>query len=240
MEIKMQNKYKYIVMIPARLGSKRIPKKNIRYLTGKPLIQYPIDVVKNSDLAIETWVNTEDEKLGQAAILLGALFHKRPKELATDTATNRDFTYEFMQKHECDYVIMVNTTSPLLREETFIRFVKYIEENEFDTILSVKPEKEETFFQGKPLNFSLNEKVNSQLLEPTEVIVWALTAWKRTSFMKLHEAGINPVYGGKIGRFIVPKDEACDLDTEEDWKIAEGILKSRTTSEMTVTKYMDL
>ena len=229
---------KIIVMIPARLGSKRIPKKNIRYMCGKPLIQYPIELALKSELCSEVWVNTEDERLGHAAERLGAKFHKRPQELASDTATNRDFTYEFLQKHPCDYVVMVNPTSPLLRSETYQIFFQYLEENDFDTVMSVVTEKEETFYQDKPLNFSLREKINSQLLEPTQKIVWALTAWNRETFMKMQEEGENPVFGGKLGRFEIPKDEACDLDTEEDWKIAEGILQARKC--IAEKKYMDL
>ena len=205
---------------------------------SKPLIQYPIDLIKNETAFDSVWVNTESEELGRVAESFGAAFHKRPLELAGDTATNRDFTYEFMQKHECDYVVMVNTTSPLLRQETIKKFVDFVNGNEYDTIVSVISEKEETFFQGKPLNFSLNKKVNSQMLEPTQKIVWALTAWKRETFMRLQEQGINPVFGGKMGIFEIPKDEACDLDTEEDWKIAEGILQARTT--MTKQKYINL
>ena len=229
---------KYIAMIPARLGSKRIPKKNIRYMLDKPLIQYPIDLVLQSNRFDSVWVNTESEELGKAVQLLGAQFHRRPPELATDTATNRDFTYEFMKKHECDYVIMVNTTSPLLRQDTMNRFLDYVEQNDFDTVLSVVAEKEETFFQGKPLNFSLEKKINSQLLEPTEAVVWALTAWKTSTFIAMQEQGINPVFGGKLGTFAIPKDESCDLDTEEDWNIAEGILMARKNKQE--ARYMEL
>jgi CMP-N-acetylneuraminic acid synthetase len=182
--------YKIIVMIPARLGSKRIPKKNIRYMCGKPLIQYPIELALQSGLCDEVWVNTEDDDLGHAVQKFGAKFHKRPSELASDTATNRDFTYEFLKKHECDYVVMVNPTSPLLRTGTYKSFFEYINENDFDTIMSVVSEKEETFYKGEPLNFSLAEKVNSQLLEPTQKIVWALTAWKRESCINIQASGV--------------------------------------------------
>ena len=229
-----------VAMIPARLGSKRIPKKNIRYMGDKPLIQYPIELALNSGRFSGVWVNTESRELGKAAVKLGVSFHERPAELANDQATNREFTYEFLQKHECDYVVMVNPTSPMLREETMQRFLDYVEENDFDTVLSVIAEKEETFFRGKPLNFSLKEKINSQLLEPTEKIVWALTAWKRESFMRMQEEGNNPVFGGKIGRFAIPKDESCDLDTPEDWKIAEGILISRREEYKLKERYMEL
>ena len=229
---------KIIVMIPARLGSKRIPKKNIRIMCGKPLIQYPIELALKSALCSEVWVNTEDERLGHAVERLGARFHRRPEELASDTATNREFTYEFLQKHECDYVVMVNPTSPLLREETYRKFFQFLNESDYDTIMSVVTEKEETFYEGKPLNFSLKEKINSQLLEPTQKIVWALTAWKRETFMRMQEEGENPVFGGRLARFEIPKDESCDLDTEEDWRIAEGILSAR---QQTIGKaYMEL
>ena len=231
---------KLVAMIPARLGSKRIPKKNIRYMGEKPLIQYPIDLALKSKMFESIWINTESEELGCAAKKLGVKFHKRPAELANDQATNREFTYEFMQKHECDYVIMINPTSPMLRENTMNRFIDYVKNNDFDTVLSVISEKEETFFQGEPLNFSLKEKVNSQMLEPIEKIVWALTAWKRKTFMELQEQGINPVFGGKIGRFPIPKDEPCDLDTPEDWRIAEGILMSRNEKYKMKERYMDL
>lgn len=218
---------KIVAMIPARLGSKRIPKKNIRYMGDKPLIQYPIDLAKNSGRFDSVWVNTESKELGQIAEKMGIQFHQRPDELANDQATNREFTYEFFEKHECDYVVMINPTSPLLRKETMDKFLDYVEENDFDTILSVISEKEETFYKGKPLNFTFDKKINSQLLEPIETVCWALTAWKRETFMKLQESGINPVFGGKVGRFSIPKDESCDLDTLEDWNIAEGMLNSR-------------
>jgi len=229
---------KIIAMIPARLGSKRIPKKNIRYMGDKPLIQYPIDLALNETRFESVWINTESKELGEIIQRLGASFHQRPAELANDTATNREFTYEFLDKHPCDYVIMVNPTSPLLRQETVRKFLNYVEENDFDTILSVVAEKEESFFRGEPVNFSLETKINSQLLEPVERLCWALTAWKRDAFIKLQDQGENPVFGGKMGRFHIPKDESCDLDTQEDWNIAEGMLLAR--QEKFEIKYLDL
>lgn len=223
----MGTNQKIIAMIPARLGSRRIPKKNIRYMDGKPLIQYPIDLALESGCFAEVWVNTESRQLGQVVQAMGAKFHERPAQLAKDQATNREFTYEFMQKHDCSHVVMMNTTSPLLRQDTMQNFIRFVTETDYDTVVSVVAQKEETFFQNKPLNFSLEEKVNSQQLEPTEAIVWALTAWKKETFLRLQEEGKNPVFGGRLGKFTIPKDEACDLDTEEDWRIAEGILESR-------------
>ena len=234
------NQYKMIAMIPARLGSKRIPKKNLRYLGEKPLIQYPIDLALQIPEFESVWVNTESEELGKAIERMGAKFHKRPVEFSADNCTKREFTYHFMCNHACDYVIMVNSTSPLLRIETIQKFIQFVNEHDYDTVLSTVSEKAESFYKGEALNFDLKNKVNSQMLEPVEKTVWALTAWKRETFMKLEQEGICPVFGGKLGTFAIPKDESCDLDTEEDWHIAEGMLKARTMSECAEARYLEL
>lgn len=234
--------YSMIAMIPARLGSKRIPKKNLRYLGDKPLIQYPIDIALQIPDFESVWVNTESEALGRAAEKMGARFHKRPEEFSADNCTNREFTYHFMCNHECDYVVMVNTTSPLLRLDTAQRFVRFVKEHDYDLVLSTLSEKAESFYQGVPLNFDRNQKVNSQYLEPVEFTVWALTAWKRETFMKLEIQDICPVFspGGKIGTFPIPKDEASDLDTEEDWRVAEGALAARLMRESREPRYLEI
>lgn len=231
---------KLTAMIPARLGSKRIPKKNIRYMGEKPLIRYPIDLALQCDRFEEIWLNSESRELGAYAEAAGIRYHERPAWLAGDQATNREFTYEFLEQHDCDYVIMINPTSPLLRVETLQQFLDFTLENRCDTVLSVISEQEETFYRGEPLNFSYEEKKNSQLLEPVEKIVWSMTAWKRDTFLRLARAGSNPVFGGSIGRFPIPKDESCDLDTPEDWRIAEGILLAREEQQNRKERYMEL
>ena len=234
------NKYKFVAMIPARFGSNRIPKKNLRYLGEKPLIQYPIDLALQIPDFDSVWVNTESVELGKAIEKMGAKFHKRPEEFSADNCTNREFTYHFMCNHECDYVIMVNSTSPLLRKETIEKFLEFVNQHDYDTVLSTISEKAESFYKGEPLNFDIKNKVNSQMLEPVEKTVWALTAWKRDTFMKLEQQGVCPVFAGKLGTFAIPKDEACDLDTEEDWKIAEGAIRARNESVNAAPRYLEL
>jgi CMP-N-acetylneuraminic acid synthetase len=197
-------------------------------MQGKPLIQYAIELASQCKAFDSVWVNTESEQLGHLAERLGVCFHRRPESLATDEATNREFTYEFLVAHECDYVVMVNPTSPLLRIETLRGFVDYVKASNSDTVLSVVKDRAETFYEGKPLNFSFTEKVNSQLLTPTERVVWALTAWQRKTYITLERNGQNPVFGGAISTFEIPRDESCDLDIPEDWNIAEGSMLART------------
>lgn len=223
----MKSNIKIIAMIPARMESKRIPKKNIRYIDGKPLILHAIELAQQSGVFSEIWVTSSDIMLRNITEKFGALFHQRDAKLSTDAATNREFTIDFLRVHPCDYVVMINTTSPTLRVETIRSFCQFVAQNEYDTVLSTISEQAESFYQFKPLNFRLDEKINSQLLPPVEKVVWALTAWKRDTFLQLEEQKHNPIFGGKLTTFPIPKDESCDLDTEEDWRIAEGILRSR-------------
>jgi len=219
---------KCVAMIPARMGSKRIPKKNIRLLRGKPLINYAIDLAIQSQRFDEIWVNSESDLLNELAIGSGVKFHKRPVELSSDDATNKDFTTEFLEKHECEFLIMVNPTSPLLRVETVRCFYDLVVDKDYDTVLSVLDEYAECFYDGRPLNFSCEKKINSQNLSPVQKVVWALTAWRRSTFMKAVRERHCGTFAGKIGLFPIPKDESCDLDTLEDWAIAEGMLIARS------------
>jgi CMP-N-acetylneuraminic acid synthetase len=218
---------KLIAMIPARMGSKRVQKKNLRLMCGKPLVQYAIDIAKQSDCFDEIWVNTESEMIGNLAGLCGAGFHRRPDDLATDTATNQDFTTEFLRNHECDYVVMVNPTSPLLKPETVVRFCERVRMGDCDTVLSVLNERTECFYNDQPINFSLTSKINSQEIEPVKKVVWALTAWRKNHFLSAVGKGECGVFSGHVDLFSIPLDESCDIDTQEQWDLAEKMLLSR-------------
>lgn len=225
------SKYNYIAMIPARMGSRRVVKKNIRYMLDKPLINYPIDLAKSESRFNSIWVNTESVALGKYCETLGVNFHKRPAELSNDVATNRDFVYEFLNKHECDYVIMINPTSPTVREETLSKFLDYVDEGTYDTVMTTTQIKAECMMSNKNLNFDKKDKIPSEKLTPIEYITWAFTAWKRDTFINLQETGECPVFGGNLSTFCIPKDESHDIDNEEDWIVAEAMLRARRSKE---------
>lgn len=222
---------KFTAMIPARLGSKRVVKKNIRFLCGKPMMRYAIDAAKASGCFTDIWVNSESGLIGELALASGVAFHRRPDDLALDEATNQDFTYEFLLAHPCDYVVMVNPTSPLLTSDTIRRFCGYVGDGKFDTVLSVLEERAECFFSGNPVNFTTRKKTNSQDLEPVEKVVWALTAWRREHFLAVAKSGGCSVFSGRLGRFAIPLKEACDIDTHEEWDLAESLLLRKAESE---------
>jgi N-acylneuraminate cytidylyltransferase/CMP-N,N'-diacetyllegionaminic acid synthase len=109
---------KVLVLIPARGGSKGLPRKNIRDLCGKPLIGWPIEAARNSIYVDKIIVSTEDGEIAEKAIALGAeVPFIRPIELASDTASSFDvikhaLTYLEKINDRYDYLVLLEATSP--------------------------------------------------------------------------------------------------------------------------------
>ncbi|MGB3750664.1 MAG: pseudaminic acid cytidylyltransferase, partial [Arcobacteraceae bacterium] len=117
---------KCIAIIPARGGSKRIPKKNIKEFFGKPLIAYSIEVALSSNLFEKVVVSTDDENIAKIAREYGAVVpFIRPPELSDDFTGTGDVvshTIEYLQSQgeEYDYICTIYATAPLLQKEYLI------------------------------------------------------------------------------------------------------------------------
>lgn len=102
-------------VIPARGGSKRVPRKNLRPLCGKPLIAWTIEACQKSGLT--NWVvSTEDYEIGQVSVDLGAFVIRRPEELADDLASSDAVALhalEWMGRDRYDIVVLLHPTSPV-------------------------------------------------------------------------------------------------------------------------------
>ena len=107
-------------MIPCRLGSKRIPKKNLRLLGDKTLSQWVASTAKETGLFDEIYINSESEVFKKVAEDVGVKFYKRPEQFATDTATNDEFALDFMDAFDFDVLIQINPTSPFLSKEDIV------------------------------------------------------------------------------------------------------------------------
>lgn len=103
-------------VIPARGGSKRVPRKNIRPLCGKPLIQWTIEAANQANSLTTFVVSTEDYEIGRVASDLGAYVIRRPEELADDLASSDSVALhalEWMGSDSYDIVCLLHPTSPL-------------------------------------------------------------------------------------------------------------------------------
>lgn len=215
---------KRIAMIPARMGSQRLAKKNLRELHGVPLIVRAIRKCVAADCFDEVWVNSEHSDFGPIAEAERVGFHQRPAELGNDQATSEQYIAEFLGKHHCKRLYQVHSIAPLLTVVDVKRFVEFMESSEYDCLLSTESVQIECAFQGEPINFSFSEKTNSQELEPIQRVSWSITGWKRAAYLKAFSAGKCATYAGSVGFYGISRLAAHVIKTESDLEFAEAVL----------------
>lgn len=214
-----------IGMIPARMGSQRLTKKNLRLLDGIPLITRAIRKCRAAAVFDEIWVNSEDEAFAEIAETEGAFFHKRPAELANNVATSEQYVYQFLKTHDCERLFQVHSIAPLLTAPQVTGFVNEMVEKDFDVLLSCTHEQIECAYRGQPVNFSFSEKTNSQDLDPIQRVSWSITGWRSRTYVAAFEAGRTATYSGeKIGFYPVDRLAGHIIKTEQDLQIAEALL----------------
>jgi CMP-N-acetylneuraminic acid synthetase len=214
-----------IAMIPARLGSQRLKQKNLRQLGGIPLIVRAIQRALEADVFDEVWVNSESDIIGDLASEAGVKFHKRPAHFSSNTATSEDFVYEFIMKHECDYLFQVHSIAPLLDAVQIRGFVLKMLGSDMDVQLSVVNEQIECAMNDLPINFSFEKKQNSQELSPIQRITWSITGWKSASYINAYEKKECATYAGQIGTYSISREAGHIIKTEQDLQMAELLLK---------------
>jgi CMP-N-acetylneuraminic acid synthetase len=214
-----------IAMVPARMGSQRLKRKNLRKLAGISLIVHAIRKCKTAGIFDEIWVNSENPAFGEIASQEKVKFHKRPKKLADNNATSEAYVYDFLKAHSCQYLFQVHTIAPLVTAKDIKNFVTCMLENNYDVLLSVVNEQIECVFKEKPVNFIFNKKTNSQELIPVQRLTWAVTGWRSDNYIKAYGKNKCATYSGKIGYYPFNRLAGHIIKTEQDLKIAQALLK---------------
>ena len=215
---------KIVAMIPARMGSQRIPKKNIRLLGGKPLIAYAIEAAQKAQVFDEIYVNSESDILGKIAEQWNVRFYKRPAYLSSDKTVNDEFLTDFMQNIKGDVLVQLLPTSPLITAEEISDFVHTMLKECYDTLVSVVNHQIACVYQGKPVNFDLLERhKSSQNMIPVQSYASVLMAWQYKKYFEHLEKYGCAYYGaaGKIGYYPLQGLSTIDIDHEEDFTLAE-------------------
>ena len=214
---------KNLCIIPARGGSKRIPRKNIKPFLGKPIIAYSIDAAKSSGLFEEVMVSTDDEEIVEVAKEYGASVpFKRSSEKANDYATLPDVIEEVIQSYKkqgkhFNYSCCILPTAPLINIRNLVDGLKLLKEEKFYTIRPIVPfrypiQRAFRYNNGEVEMFNPeNQRVRSQDLEPA-----------------YHDAGQfywfvfeNGMIQKNKGALILSNKEVQDIDDEDDWELAE-------------------
>ena len=118
---------KTAVMIPARLGSKRLLKKNIAEFLGEPMISYSIKASLNAKLIDDVYVSTESAEIAEIASSYGAKVFIRPSELAEDDVPTQKVMQNFLDDHpDVDVLVTIQANSPNVRPETIDKAIRLL------------------------------------------------------------------------------------------------------------------
>ncbi len=217
-----------VAVIPARGGSKRIPRKNIKDFHGKPLIAYSIEVALNSKLFDKVIVSTDDEEIASIAKAYGAdVPFIRPKELSDDfTGTGDVVTHALgylRDKGEMfDYACTIYATAPLLQEKYLIEGFEKLKNSTAVYAFSVTS-------MPFPIQrtFKIDEHERCEMFTPeyymtrSQDLEEAYQDAGQFYWTKLNESSSETMFGKDSVPIVLPRHLVQDIDTVEDWKRAE-------------------
>ena len=216
-------------MIPARLGSERLARKNLVLLAGEPLIAHSIKVAKASGVFDRIVVNSESPIFGRIAQQHDVDFYRRPEHLATSDTKSDEVVYDFAIQHATDVIVWVNPTSPLQPDHEVREVVSHFVGAGLDSLITVREEQVHCNFRGEPLNYKPGERfAKTQELESVQRFVYSLMMWRRGSFVAEYERQGNAILFGRSGFYPVSQLSSLIVKTEEDIKLCEYILTGLT------------
>lgn len=221
---------KILALITARGGSKRLPRKNIRVLGGKPLINWTIDVAKKIPEICDVLVSTDDAEIAAISIEAGGLVPwLRPKELATDTASSADVALHSLNWYEknkgsIDGILLLQPTSPFRSEITILRGIELFEKYGYQPVLGVSyaTDQDVNAFELSGERLIQSERVIKHNLYEQDsgqkYIVNGCLYLTSPASLRTH----NSFLGNKIIPLLIEsKKEAMDIDTKADFEMAE-------------------
>lgn len=217
-----------LCIVPARGGSKRIPRKNIRPFFGKPIIAYSIERALESNLFKEVMVSTDDPEIAQIAKEYGATVpFMRSSENSGDYSTTIDVLLEVIENYnalgqEFDTTCCIYPTAPLLQIERLKEGYEKLLKDNYDTVFPIclfsYPIWRALHIQNEKVSMIWPENLikRSQDLTPTyhDAGQWYWFFTKR--FLQSKKIWTANSFGIEIGEI-----EVQDIDTEIDWKLAE-------------------
>ena len=217
-----------LVVIPARGGSKGIPRKNVRLLAGVPLISYVIRTSLAAQHVTRTVVTTDDEEIAMVAARSGAMVIMRPASLAEDAVTldpviHHAVTVLEAQGYIPDVVLTVQPTSPLLRPESLEEAISLLVNGGYDTVISAVNDTHLTWRREAGERYIPNyaARVNRQYLPPVYRETGAILASRRSVVTESSRIGEN------VTLLEMSREEAIDIDSYFDWWLAEKALTRR-------------
>jgi len=226
------SKPKVLAVIPARGGSKRLPRKNVMLLGGHPMLAYSIIAAKNAKSVTDWLVSTEDDEIAEIALRYGATTpFKRPDYLATDNVRNIDVVLhalEFMEqdrKITYDIIVLLQPTAPIRDSAHIDKAVELLWASELPSLAAVKgpyqkrdPILKRIDSKGHLVPYTTDSHLDPR--EPFYIYNAALYAVKRDYFIKEKSFVSNEQVP-----FFMDKFYSADVDDMGDFIVADAYLK---------------
>lgn len=204
-----------VTVIPARGGSKEIPRKNLVDVAGEPLIAHAIRASRASRVD-ETWVSSDDDEILAVAERCGARGLKRPAELATDTASSELALLHFAEHVPFDRLLFIQATAPLVAAADLDRALDMLAEH--DAVLSVTPFSHFLWTDGRP-SYDIDRRPRRQELPPTYVETGSFFATTREALLRSRNR-----LSGRIGLCVVSRLRSIDIDGQDDLELVRALL----------------
>jgi N-acylneuraminate cytidylyltransferase len=230
----MINNQRVIAVIPARGGSKSVPKKNIKPLGGKPLICWSIEAAKNTPAVDRVIVSTDSDEIAQVAKSAGAEVYPRPPHLATDEAlvidALRDLIATLRKEGEtAEIMVLLEPTCPLRSVGDVAKCLELLVQG-FDSVATFKgaelnPHRAWKIVDGRPEVFI----PGAIPWQPRQKLpkAYQLNGAVYAFFMDSLKIESPSLLVGRSGAVIMPKERSVDIDDGLDFSTVETLLKDR-------------
>jgi len=238
---------KVIAIIPARGGSKGVPRKNIKLLDGKPLVHYTIKASLESPIISRTIVSTDDKEIKNICLDYGAEVIDRPPDLALDSSTTEEAISHVLrelkttEEYVPDLVVLLQPTAPFRHPSDFNQAFQKMREEKYDAAMSVTeldahyhPYWIKEVVAGEVVSPYGNENPELKILEAEKYYQRQQLPqkyyWKNGSiYMFTYESFRR--YGHRYGTCTAPifidSERSINIDSEDDFDRAEKYLKKQ-------------
>ena len=212
---------KTVAFVPLRLNSQRVAGKNLRLLGGEPLMCHILRTLAGIGEIDEVYAYCSDERICEY-LPRSVRFLRRSPGLDRDTTLGREIYDSFTADVEADLYVLAHATSPFIRAETVADALRHVRSGEYDSAFSAEKIQTFAWFEGRPLNYALDDIPRTQTIEPVYIETSAFFIFPRTLW-----CGRGRRIGEKPYMAVVDRIEGLDIDNPEDFTMAEIIAASR-------------
>ena len=205
---------KAVAFIPIKLNSQRLPHKNILPIAGHPLCWHLCNTLNQVRGLDSVYVYCSDPAVKQY-IPEETRFLQRPEWLDGNLVKGFDIYRSFIQAVDADVYVLAHTTSPFIKVSSCQTALDHVLSGEYDSAFSAERIQTFAWYQGKPINYDLNDVPRTQDMEPI---------WVETSAFFMFKKEIFTVHNRRIGFHLYIQEvsgiEAVDIDEKKDYDLA--------------------